>query len=129
MRRAMILTALALATVPLAGCASDYGHGYNRPVAYSNYYPRSYGWYDGYYGPIFDGYWGNGGYYYYRMHDRDRWRRDGDRHFRQGATSPGERWEHFDRAPPAWRGHGSGRGPGRGHGERHGHGGHHRNRN
>lgn len=60
------LAALALATlaaVPLAGCADGYyggGMAYGPgPYAYDGYY-------DGAYGPIYDGYWGDDGYFYYR---------------------------------------------------------------
>ncbi|MBS0482751.1 MAG: hypothetical protein JSR96_11505 [Proteobacteria bacterium] len=121
MIKPVMLAGLMLAAVPLAGCASN-GYGYSQPYAYSGYsYPRSYGWYDGYYGSVYDGYWGQGGYYYYRTHDRDRWQRDNDHHFRQGATSPGSNWQRYERAAPSWRGpdgghaQGQARGNGRGH--------------
>lgn len=98
MKRMMMLVGLALAAVPLAGCAEDYGYGGS--YGYSAYYgPRGLGWYDGYYGPVYDGYWGNGGaIYYYRMHERDRWRRDEGRHFRYGERSPGDGWRRYGRA-------------------------------
>lgn len=99
MMRSWMVGGLALAVVPLAGCYDDYGYGYgySRPYSYSHsYYPRGYGWYDGYYGPVYDGYWGGGGIYYYRMHDRDRWRRDEGRHFRRGDR-PGDNWQRWDR--------------------------------
>jgi hypothetical protein len=81
MKRLLTLAGLTLAALPLAGCASDYHHRqYARMYVSSS---PNYGWYDGYYGSIYDGRWASGGYYYYRMHDRDSWRRDDGRHFRR----------------------------------------------
>ncbi|MFM5894122.1 MAG: hypothetical protein ACKOQM_06775 [Novosphingobium sp.] len=113
MKRSLMAGGLALAVLPLAGCYDDYGggYGYSRPHSYSSYYPRSYGWYDGYYGPVHSGYWGPGGYYYYRMHARDRWRRDEGWHFRRGDRPHGNwrRWDRDDRHDGDHRG-GWGRG-------------------
>jgi len=75
---------LALCTVPLAGCADDYAYGGG--VAYGPG-PYAYdGWYDGYYGPIYDGYWGSDNYFYYRRGGGDRAYIRGDGgHFRHDA--------------------------------------------
>jgi hypothetical protein len=131
MKRSLILTAVVLGGgLALTGCADryGYGHGYGyRTAYYSSYYqPGWYGWYDGHYGNIYDGYWGRGGYYYYRTHSRDRWRRDDGRHFRAAQAQPSRRYYRYDRAAPPrdWRGgggrerdddRGRGRGRGRGH--------------
>lgn len=105
MTRAMMLAGLVVGSAALAGCASDYGrygyyggydYGYSRPSYSRSYYPSSYGWYDGYYGRVHSGYWGQGGIYYYRTHERDRWRRDDGRHFRRG-DGPGGNWQRWDR--------------------------------
>ena len=67
----------------LAGCA-DYGPGYygpgpGGPVAYNAYY-------DGFYGPIYDGYW-RGGEFYYRSRGGGQWHRGGGDHFRHTAAN------------------------------------------
>lgn len=102
MLRSAMMAGLVLAAVPLAGCADGYygdRYGYGRPYHSSSYHPRSYGWYDGYYGAIYRGYWGRGGFYYYRLHARDHWRRDDGRHFRRGDRPHGKwrRWDRDDR--------------------------------
>ena len=67
------------ATVPAAlvgGCA-DYGYGYGADVYAAG--PYSYdGYYDDFYGPIYDGYWGDDGFFYYRSGTGDRAFRRGD---------------------------------------------------
>jgi hypothetical protein len=78
----------------LAGCA-DYGYG---PDYYSaDYYgaPAAYygpgvdidfdGFYDGYYGPIYDGYW-NSGAFYYRSSPDAGYVRGNTAHFRHTAA-------------------------------------------
>jgi hypothetical protein len=53
-------------------------------------YPYN-GWYDGYYGPIYDGYWGRDGFFYYRSAPDARAFRRGDRnHFRRDAPPPAD---------------------------------------
>ena len=86
MRTWIAIVCLAL---PLAGCVGydgygGYGYGarYGAPIAYD-------GFYDNYYGPIYDGYWGGGGAFYYRSHERGRWIRDRGNHFRQAPGGPG----------------------------------------
>ena len=102
MHRSTTLIAIALAALPLAGCVTDeygdgygygngyYGGGYDR-YAYNDRYDNGYYgspydvWYDGYYGPINDGYWAGDGYFYYTTgRDRD-WRRGSAGHFRRDA--------------------------------------------
>ncbi|HEX7710323.1 MAG TPA: hypothetical protein VF418_05250 [Sphingomonadaceae bacterium] len=103
MRRPLALLTIALAALPLAGCVTDdYGSGYGYRDGYYDggrygrgYYGDRYGyddgyygspydvWYDGYYGPIEDGYWGGDGYFWYSS-GRD-WRRGDGNHFRRGA--------------------------------------------
>lgn len=90
--RAITLLVCSAALAGLSGCATDgyYGEGYygssfdyGSPYAYN-------GWYDGYYGPIYDGYWGRDGYFYYRTSDRDRnFRRGGRDHFARSQSTPG----------------------------------------
>ncbi|KUR76103.1 hypothetical protein [Novosphingobium sp. FSW06-99] len=123
MNRPLTFALLALSTVPLAACA-----GTGVEVAYAPG-PYAYdGWYDGYYGPIYDGYWGNDGYFYYRHGEGEGAFVRGDRaHFArqapqgphnfqriQGNTAPrqGVRAPHF----PGGGGHGGGE---HGGGERH----------
>ena len=102
MKARLTLLAASLASLPLAGCM-DSGYGVGLGVGYGSggYYPADYGygaypyngWYDGYYGPIYDGYWGNDGYFYYRSNDRDRDYRRGDRdHFRRDHDGSGQGW-------------------------------------
>lgn len=87
MRTWKILLAAPL-LVGVAGCAED-GYYVGVHSAYYDPYPY-YGWYDGYYGPIYDGYWGSDGFFYYRRGDHDRhfYRGDHD-HFRRGDAHPG----------------------------------------
>ena len=83
----------AMAAAPLAGCAEGYGYGGG--VAYGAG-PYTYdGYYDGAYGPVYDGYWGDDDYFYYRSGPNDT-------HFHRGDHN------HFAHDAPA------GGGPGRG---------------
>jgi hypothetical protein len=108
MNRRLILGAVAAAGL-LAGCAGDYygpgaygpgpgyygaGPGFGVAVGYDGYY-------DGFYGPIYDGYW-RGGYFYWRDRRGRSFRRDNGRHFRRDPAQgfrhiQGER--HDDRRP------------------------------
>lgn len=102
MKRNIALLAIALAALPLSACAGDrYGYGYGG-MAWSGY-PYS-GWYDSYYGPFHDGYWGNDGFFYFRLNSRDRsYRRDAYRHFRRDDRQPGDRFRRFEgniQSPP-----------------------------
>jgi hypothetical protein len=78
-----LLTASA-AVVLVAGCA-DYGMGYGYgpgPVADVEYD----GYYDGAYGPIYDGYWGDNGAFFYRNSASGRYRRADAAHVRRDAA-------------------------------------------
>lgn len=86
MKRSIVLAAACAAFLPLAGCADGFGLGmgatYPADYAYGAY-PYD-GWYDGYYGSIYDGYWGNDGYFYYRLNKGERnYRRGEAAHFRR----------------------------------------------
>jgi hypothetical protein len=95
--------AAASAAALLAGCASGpYGPG---PVA-SGYD----GYYDGYYGPIYDGYW-RGDHFWWRDGAGHPFRRDNARHFSRSAATG---FQHIHGEPGAAdhgggdRGHGPG---------------------
>lgn len=68
------LAALALcagSTLGLSACVSDgYGPAYGVDVGWGTPYAYD-AWYDGYYGPLYDGYWGDDGYFYYRRGDHE----------------------------------------------------------
>jgi hypothetical protein len=89
MKRAWTGAILALASLPLAACAGTYGgveYGPG-PYAYDGYY-------DGYYGPIYDGYWGGDGAFYYRHGAGDRGFVRGDNaHFRHDAPQGGQNFQ------------------------------------
>lgn len=121
MNRILAATLLAAITLPLGACTDDYAYGGR--VAYGSTYAYD-GYYDGYYGPIHDGYWGNDGYFYYRRGDGDRAYIRGDHdHFRRdwsggdryrplrGQMTPqqGYRMPHWsgdhDRGDHGWRDH------------------------
>lgn len=94
--RKMLLSAGA--ALILAGCA---GPGYvGGGVAYDGYYDNAYG-------PIYDGYWGDGGVFFYRSGHRGRYIRDTGGHFRRDAQN-GYQPMHVN--GPAFRGHGHGSG-------------------
>jgi hypothetical protein len=75
MKRILLAAAGVLA---LSGCAEGYydgGYGFGGGgVAY----------YDDFYGPFYDGYWGRDNTYYYRNGRHGAWTRDEGRHFRRG---------------------------------------------
>lgn len=83
MKHSIVLLSLVLAGLPLTACVEDgYDDGLGGYYAYDGYY-------DGYYGPIYDGYWGSNGYFYYRRSEQDRHYRQGDHdHFRRGGDIP-----------------------------------------
>ncbi|MEJ2409652.1 MAG: hypothetical protein P8Y48_10010 [Novosphingobium sp.] len=100
MKRPLVLTCLAASVLSLSACYDGYD---NHVAAGWSSYPY-YGWYDGYYGPIHDGYWADNTFYY-RLSPRDRTFRRGDPlHFRRGdARSTGPHFRHFQgtlRPPP-----------------------------
>jgi hypothetical protein len=74
----------------LGGCET--GGYYGGGVAYGGGYPYD-GYYDGYYGPIDTGYWGNDGYFYYRSHPNEQHFHRGDHeHFSRQAGNGGN-WQ------------------------------------
>ncbi|GEM_PF-989633 len=134
-RRTLTALLLAVATLPLAACA-DYGGqvGYaTGPYAYDGYY-------DGYYGQVYDGYWGDDDAFYYRRGSNERgYRRGENTHFARqapqgqgnfqqlhGSMTPGRgmNMPHFSGGGGHGGGHGAGHGGGHGGGD-HGGGGHH----
>ena len=93
MKRFILLTGIAASALALSACADDHYRGrvalgWEQPYAYDGYY-------DGYYGQIHDGYWGDDGSFYYRSGDGEReyHRGDGD-HFRRENNGEG-RYQHF----------------------------------
>lgn len=88
MKRLLIVLCATLPAIPLAACAGGYGYGGGvgyaaTPYAYNGYY-------DDYYGQIYDGYWGDDGGFYYRRGAHERSFRRGDpAHFNQ-SSAPGE---------------------------------------
>lgn len=83
------------AALMLAGCA---GPGYvgRGSIAYDGYYDNAYG-------PIYDGYWGDGDVFFYRSRPHGHYMRDTGHHFRHDA-SDGYRSMHVN--GPAYHGHG-----------------------
>jgi len=93
----------------LAACESDgysgasfYGStGYSDRYYGDRYYsPRTVwhrGWYDNFYGPIYDGYWGPGDVFFYRVQPGDRFYRDDRRHFRRNEFRGGLSFSFEDR--------------------------------
>lgn len=94
MKRFPVLAALALAAVPLTGCV-DGQYRYGMGVGWTSY--PYHVWYDGFYGSFYDGYWGTDGFFYFRLHDRDRYYRRGDNgHFRRGDARPSPRFRPYE---------------------------------
>lgn len=126
MKRALTFALLAVASVPLSACAGGVGLEVDAPGPYA--YD---GWYDGYYGQVYDGYWGNDGYFYYRHSEGEGAYVRGDRnHFARQAPQGRNDYQAIHgtttprqgvRAPNYPRGNGGGRG---GHGGGQGGGGH-----
>ena len=100
MKRPLILACLAASTLSLTACHDGYGS--RVAVGWSSY--PYYGWYDGFYGPIYDGYWVDS-IFYFRRSPQDRAFRRGDPlHFRRGTVRPPDsRFRRFEgtlRPPP-----------------------------
>ncbi|MES1198516.1 MAG: hypothetical protein ABUS48_00855 [Pseudomonadota bacterium] len=76
-----LATALALssALLLLPACV-DYGYGYGGGSSYSGYY-------DNYYGSVYDGYWGPDSVFYYRTAPTGVFVRDDARHFRRDRAT------------------------------------------
>lgn len=79
------------AVAMLAGCADFADTGYYGDTAYydDGYGPPADiaydGWYDGFYGPIYDGYWNND-VFFFRTGDNDRFQAGDASHFRHSAA-------------------------------------------
>jgi hypothetical protein len=122
MKGALTVALLSLSSVALAGCAG--GPGYQMDAAGPYAYD---GWYDGYYGPIYDGYWGDDGNFYYRHGEGEGRFVRGDRnHFARQAPQGAHNFQpmhgmttpHQGVSAPHFPG-GGGHGGGHGGGERH----------
>jgi len=77
-----LVAGTVVASLSLAACEDDpgYYHHHRGLAAYDGGYDI---YYDDYYGPVYDGYWGGDGWFYYRS-GRDRpFVRDEQRHFRR----------------------------------------------
>src|SRR5260221_12554753 len=70
MRRLLIAIWITLPALALAGCTS-WGVYSGGPHPYRGYY-------DDYYGPIYDGYWGSNGLFYFLSNEQDPHFRPGD---------------------------------------------------
>src|SRR3546814_20684594 len=77
MKRPMILTCLAASVLSLSACYDGYGSHVS--VGWSTY--PYYGWYDGFYGPIYDGYWVGSTFYFRRTPQTRAFRVGGPQHF------------------------------------------------
>jgi hypothetical protein len=77
------------AVVLLAGCAAEVGPDHVAvgvavgPVADVDYDA----YYDGFYGPIYDGYWGDDGVFIYQTSEGGHWVRGDATHFRREAAN------------------------------------------
>jgi hypothetical protein len=103
--KAILAVLVVSGALGLAACESDgyygsslYGSTAYGSTRYSDRYSDRYyspqtvwhrGWYDNYYGPIYDGYWGPGDVFYYRVRPGDRFYRDDRRHFRRNEFRGG----------------------------------------
>jgi hypothetical protein len=77
MKPIMALAAATVAAASLGACAA----GYNGPGPYAGGYVD--GYYDDSYGPVYDGYWGDGDVFYYRASVTDTFHPDSAHHFRR----------------------------------------------
>jgi len=68
LRGALVAFGFGVAALSLGACTSYYGpagYGPGNGVAYYEHSPMGFdGYYDDAYGPFYDGYWGDGGFYY-----------------------------------------------------------------
>ncbi len=93
MKRVALALSALVPIVALSACDDGYGYGgYGGGIAYASR-PYAYnGYYDGFYGPIFDGYWGTDNFFYYRRGDRDRRFYRGDRDHFDRERGRGDNW-------------------------------------
>jgi hypothetical protein len=85
MKRVLIALGIGAAALSLTACADGYygGMDHGRHYAAYDHHPIGYeGYYDGTYGPFYDGYWGDGGFYYSTGEGRP-YVRDEANHFRR----------------------------------------------
>lgn len=91
MKRAITIALLAISAAPLAACVDGMGVEMSAPGPYA--YD---GWYDGYYGQVYDGYWGSDGYFYYRHNEGEGAFVRGDRqHFARQAPQGPHNYQHI----------------------------------
>lgn len=84
-KKLAILIGSVAAVALLTGCAYDDGrHHHHAYVAGGIDYD---GYYDDYYGPIADGYWGTDNFFYYTDGPGHPYRRDEGRHIRREAAN------------------------------------------
>jgi hypothetical protein len=96
MKRLLLMLSAAVPVIALSGC---YGGGGGVYSAGSFGYD---GFYDDYYGPIYDGYWGGDGAFYYRgSAGEHRYRRGDPAHFARGTTPLGHFHEMHGSMSPA----------------------------
>ena len=92
----MLLAACAM--LPALTLTACYDDGYYGGVGYAGG-PYAYdGYYDDYYGPVYDGYWGDDGFFYYSDGHGGHVRDDGH-HYRHERFEHGTRFhgDHYDR--------------------------------
>ena len=88
MKKTLLVALCAVSALSLGACTEGRGYGgvevgLGTPYGYSSYY-------DDYYGPVYDGYWGDdGGFYYRRSEHETRYRRGDSAHFSRNAPSNG----------------------------------------
>jgi len=87
------LLAVAAAALAVSGCAQDMGYG--------PYFGGDTAYYDDFYGPFYNGYWGSGDVFYYSTGRGRPYIRDEGHHFRHDRG--GEHW-HSVRSHPGWVG-------------------------
>jgi hypothetical protein len=86
MQTKWIVTSAVLSAVLLSGCAYD--RGPRDRVAVGVGVSDDYdGYYDGFYGPFNDGYWGTDGNFWYDSDGHNNWRRDDGHHFQRTARN------------------------------------------
>lgn len=99
MKRALLVLVAALS---VSACAEELGYG---PTFASGLV-----YYDSFYGPYYNGYWGRDGFFYYSPGRGRPFIRDEGHHFHRDNPGPGF---HGERTRPGWVGHHApGMGPG-----------------
>lgn len=85
MKRLLLALSLGAAVLGVSACAGAYGPDSGRGLAYYDHGPIGFdGFYDDAYGPFYDGYWGDGGFYYSTGEGRP-YQLDRGNHFRHDA--------------------------------------------